>query len=39
VNGDQPQNYGDKTMVIDYERVVYDELPEELNEKYLALLR
>lgn len=39
VNGDQPQNYGDKTMMIDYERVVYDELPEELNEKYLALLR
>jgi len=39
VNGSQPQTYGDNTMLIDYERVVYDELSEELKEKYLALLR
>jgi ectoine hydroxylase-related dioxygenase (phytanoyl-CoA dioxygenase family) len=39
VNGEQPQTYGDETMLIDYERVVYDELPKELEEKYLALLR
>jgi len=39
VNGWQPQTYGDNTMLIDYERVVYDELPEELKDKYLALLR
>jgi len=39
VNGEQPHTYGDKTMLIDYSKVVYDELPEELKEKYLALLR
>jgi hypothetical protein len=39
VNGEQPQTYGDNTKLIDYEKVVYDELPEELKEKYLALLR
>ena len=39
VNGEQPQTYGDDTMVIDYEKIEYDELPKELEEKYLALLR
>lgn len=39
VNGAQPQTYGDDTMLIDYTKVVYDDLPEELAEKYLALLR
>jgi hypothetical protein len=39
VNGEQPQTYGDDTMVIDYEKIEYDELPEELKEKYVALLR
>jgi ectoine hydroxylase-related dioxygenase (phytanoyl-CoA dioxygenase family) len=39
VNGEQPHTYGDSTKLIDYEQVVYDELSEELKEKYLALLR
>jgi ectoine hydroxylase-related dioxygenase (phytanoyl-CoA dioxygenase family) len=39
VNGEQPQTYGDDTMLIDYAQVNYDELTEELKEKYLALLR
>jgi ectoine hydroxylase-related dioxygenase (phytanoyl-CoA dioxygenase family) len=39
VNGEQPQTYGDDTMVIDYTQITYDELPKELEDKYLALLR
>jgi hypothetical protein len=39
VNGEQPQTYGNKEMLIDYSKVVYDELPAELEEKYLELLR
>ena len=39
VNGDQPQTYGNKDLLVDYSKVVYDELPPELEEKYLTLLR
>jgi ectoine hydroxylase-related dioxygenase (phytanoyl-CoA dioxygenase family) len=39
VNGEQPQTYGNKDLEIDYSQVVYDELPPELEEKYLELLR
>ena len=39
VNGEQPQTYGNEKMLIDYSKVVYDELPAELEEKYLELLR
>jgi len=39
VNGEQPQTYGNKELAIDYSQVVYDVLPPELEEKYLALLR
>jgi len=39
VNGDQPQTYGNKEALIDYSKVVYDKLPDDLEEKYLQLLR
>jgi ectoine hydroxylase-related dioxygenase (phytanoyl-CoA dioxygenase family) len=38
VNGEQPQTYGNKELIIDYRKVVYDVLPKELEEKYKALL-
>jgi ectoine hydroxylase-related dioxygenase (phytanoyl-CoA dioxygenase family) len=39
VNGEQPNTYGNKELLVDYAQVVYDELLPELEEKYLELLR
>jgi len=39
VNGEQPRTYGNEELAIDYSKVVYDELPAELEEKYLELIR
>jgi ectoine hydroxylase-related dioxygenase (phytanoyl-CoA dioxygenase family) len=38
VNGEQPQTYGNTSLLIDYSKVVYDVLPKELEEKYKSLL-